>query len=266
MTTIGDTAPRFALPRHGGHRARLSGRGHEPTVVVFTCNHCPYALAWHERLLPGGPRLRRGCALSLAGQLQRRRSLSPRLLRRDEGAGGGRRRVAASLPARRLAGRRGRLRSQDHARCVRARPQGDPALPRRARRRPPRARRRAPRGCATALDAVLAGEASGPPGDRSGRLQHQVDGLIPRRRRGGGSVRLGRSSSSAGVQTCSASLRSAGAGHDRHRLAPPPRALHGRPAACLPPAPRRSARRTCWQHARAPPPPGPSARSCGSEP
>ncbi len=21
------------------------------TVVVFTCNHCPYALAWHERLL-----------------------------------------------------------------------------------------------------------------------------------------------------------------------------------------------------------------------
>ena len=32
------------------------GVAHEPgdapaTVVVFTCNHCPYALAWHERLL-----------------------------------------------------------------------------------------------------------------------------------------------------------------------------------------------------------------------
>ncbi len=29
---------------------------HEPggapaTVVVFTCNHCPYALAWHERIV-----------------------------------------------------------------------------------------------------------------------------------------------------------------------------------------------------------------------
>jgi hypothetical protein len=32
------------------------GAVHEPggapaTVVVFTCNHCPYALAWHDRLL-----------------------------------------------------------------------------------------------------------------------------------------------------------------------------------------------------------------------
>lgn len=32
------------------------GRLHSPTdapatVVAFTCNHCPYALAWHERLI-----------------------------------------------------------------------------------------------------------------------------------------------------------------------------------------------------------------------
>jgi peroxiredoxin len=47
MTAIGERAPTFALPD-------TEGNVHEPgahpaTVVVFTCNHCPYALAWHER-------------------------------------------------------------------------------------------------------------------------------------------------------------------------------------------------------------------------
>jgi len=44
---IGDLAPDFALED-------TSGQTHSPrgvTAVVFTCNHCPYALAWHERLL-----------------------------------------------------------------------------------------------------------------------------------------------------------------------------------------------------------------------
>jgi hypothetical protein len=44
---IGDQAPTFSLPD-------TSGEQHEPkgvTAVVFTCNHCPYALAWHDRLL-----------------------------------------------------------------------------------------------------------------------------------------------------------------------------------------------------------------------
>jgi thiol-disulfide isomerase/thioredoxin len=44
---VGDAAPGFSLPA-------TSGAEHSPdgvTVVVFTCNHCPYALAWHERLL-----------------------------------------------------------------------------------------------------------------------------------------------------------------------------------------------------------------------
>jgi peroxiredoxin len=45
---IGDEAAVFTLPD-------TDGREHEfpedsPTVVVFTCNHCPYALAWHDRL------------------------------------------------------------------------------------------------------------------------------------------------------------------------------------------------------------------------
>ncbi len=48
MPTLGKPAPTFALPD-------TEGTIHEPggapaTVVVFTCNHCPYALAWHERI------------------------------------------------------------------------------------------------------------------------------------------------------------------------------------------------------------------------
>ena len=44
---IGDTAQPFELPA-------TDGSSHEPdgvTTVVFTCNHCPYAIAWHGRLL-----------------------------------------------------------------------------------------------------------------------------------------------------------------------------------------------------------------------
>jgi peroxiredoxin len=47
--TIGDHAPSFALPDTEG---TLHEPGEAPaTVVVFTCNHCPYALAWHERIV-----------------------------------------------------------------------------------------------------------------------------------------------------------------------------------------------------------------------
>ena len=39
----------FSLPDTAG---ALHSPGDAPaTVVVFTCNHCPYALAWHERLI-----------------------------------------------------------------------------------------------------------------------------------------------------------------------------------------------------------------------
>ncbi len=46
---IGRPAPSFSLPDTQGdlHDPRPG----EITVVVFTCNHCPYALAWHERLI-----------------------------------------------------------------------------------------------------------------------------------------------------------------------------------------------------------------------
>jgi peroxiredoxin len=46
---IGDIAPGFELPDTEGEHHSLEGGG-GPTVVVFTCNHCPYALAWQDRI------------------------------------------------------------------------------------------------------------------------------------------------------------------------------------------------------------------------
>ncbi len=48
MPQIGEPAPSFSLPDTDG--AMHSPDAAPATVVVFTCNHCPYALAWHERL------------------------------------------------------------------------------------------------------------------------------------------------------------------------------------------------------------------------
>ncbi len=47
--SIGDAAPAFSLPAAGGGEDGLGDT--TPAVVVFTCNHCPYALAWHDRIL-----------------------------------------------------------------------------------------------------------------------------------------------------------------------------------------------------------------------
>ena len=46
---IGGRAPVFSLPdtQETAHQPTPG----EITVVVFTCNHCPYALAWHDRLV-----------------------------------------------------------------------------------------------------------------------------------------------------------------------------------------------------------------------
>ena len=49
--SIGDVAPEFELPDTAGTRWSLAdGDGGLATVVVFTCNHCPYALAWQDRI------------------------------------------------------------------------------------------------------------------------------------------------------------------------------------------------------------------------
>ena len=47
---LGDLAPDFTLPDTDGNAVALAVEA-PATVVVFTCNHCPYALAWHDRLI-----------------------------------------------------------------------------------------------------------------------------------------------------------------------------------------------------------------------
>jgi len=50
--TIGDVAPSFSLPDTQGRRWSVAAYDGAPaTVVVFTCNHCPYAIAWHDRIM-----------------------------------------------------------------------------------------------------------------------------------------------------------------------------------------------------------------------
>jgi peroxiredoxin len=50
--SIGAQAPDFTLPdTMGTNWSAGDGDGVRATVVVFTCNHCPYALAWHERIV-----------------------------------------------------------------------------------------------------------------------------------------------------------------------------------------------------------------------
>lgn len=51
MPQIGDPAPALSLPDTEGTTHALPAPGElAATVVCWTCNHCPYALAWHERL------------------------------------------------------------------------------------------------------------------------------------------------------------------------------------------------------------------------
>jgi hypothetical protein len=48
-TTVGGTVADFTLDDTDGLPVPLQSDA-AATVVVFTCNHCPYALAWHERI------------------------------------------------------------------------------------------------------------------------------------------------------------------------------------------------------------------------
>jgi peroxiredoxin len=48
----GATAPSFTLTDTDGRDWSVGGPDvADPAAVVFTCNHCPYAIAWHERIL-----------------------------------------------------------------------------------------------------------------------------------------------------------------------------------------------------------------------
>jgi Redoxin len=49
---IGSLAPPLELPDTDGELTTLPFPGEATaTVVAWTCNHCPYALAWHDRLM-----------------------------------------------------------------------------------------------------------------------------------------------------------------------------------------------------------------------
>jgi hypothetical protein len=54
-TKVGGPAPALELPDTEGSVHTLPMPGEAPaTVVLWTCNHCPYALSWHDRLLEVG--------------------------------------------------------------------------------------------------------------------------------------------------------------------------------------------------------------------
>jgi peroxiredoxin len=49
---VGDPAPSLELPDTSGTVHTLPAPGEvAATVVIWTCNHCPYALAWHDRIV-----------------------------------------------------------------------------------------------------------------------------------------------------------------------------------------------------------------------
>ncbi len=51
-TKVGELAPPLELPDTEGRMHALPEPGEAPATVVFwTCNHCPYALGWHDRLV-----------------------------------------------------------------------------------------------------------------------------------------------------------------------------------------------------------------------
>ena len=51
-TKVGDLAPTLELPDTRGTVHTLPAREMATaTVVVWTCNHCPYALGWHDRIV-----------------------------------------------------------------------------------------------------------------------------------------------------------------------------------------------------------------------
>jgi peroxiredoxin len=52
MLSLGTTAPDFELPGTGGKTYTLNSfSGAKALLIVFTCNHCPYALAFEDRFI-----------------------------------------------------------------------------------------------------------------------------------------------------------------------------------------------------------------------
>jgi peroxiredoxin len=47
---LGDPAPDFSLPALDGATHGVADHDGQPVVVVFSCCHCPYVVAWEDRL------------------------------------------------------------------------------------------------------------------------------------------------------------------------------------------------------------------------
>ena len=173
--------PGFELPDTEGRRSHWP-TAERPTAVVFTCNHCPYALAWHDRLARRRARLRRARRALPGDQLERRRALPGRLAtRRCSSASTPT--AAGRCPTCTTRPRRSRARGAPRRRrtCSWSTP-GLAALPRRARRRlrrPGAERRLAARRARRAARR----RAARPGRDRAGRLLDQVEALGSARRR-----------------------------------------------------------------------------------
>ena len=54
MVKLGSDAPYFNLPDTNGNNISLDNFEAETLVVIFTCNHCPYAKAVEDRLVSLG--------------------------------------------------------------------------------------------------------------------------------------------------------------------------------------------------------------------
>jgi peroxiredoxin len=46
----GDRAPQFSLPDVDGRTVSLTDYDTRPVAVVFSCCHCPYVIAWEDRI------------------------------------------------------------------------------------------------------------------------------------------------------------------------------------------------------------------------
>ena len=51
MVSLGSKAPYFSLPGTDGNNVSIENFSKEILVVIFTCNHCPYAKAVEDRLI-----------------------------------------------------------------------------------------------------------------------------------------------------------------------------------------------------------------------
>ncbi|MBP05758.1 MAG: thioredoxin family protein [Chloroflexi bacterium] len=51
MVSLGSKAPYFNLPNIDGNNVSIEDLNREILIVIFTCNHCPYAKAVEDRLI-----------------------------------------------------------------------------------------------------------------------------------------------------------------------------------------------------------------------